>query len=49
MTDKKEYALMNVMLLESEKQYEKRFKDYWLHKTFKWFQCYNFISWVLVK
>ena len=47
--DRKKIALENVMLLESEKQYEKRFNEIGCTNFFKWFQCYNFISWVLVK
>ena len=47
--DRKKIALENVMLLESEKQYEKRFNEIGCTNFFKWIQCYNFISWVLVK
>jgi len=47
--DRKKIALENVMLLESEKRYEKRFNEIGCTNFFKWFQCYNFISWVLVK
>ena len=37
------------MIIESEQIHEERFKDIGCDKFYKWFQCYNFVSWVLIK
>ena len=30
-------------------KHEKRFNDIGCNNFYKWFQCYNFVSWVLIK
>ena len=47
--DRKKIALKDIMKIESEKQHEDRFKEIGCDNFYKWFQCYNFVSWVLVK
>jgi len=47
--DRKKIALKNTMKIESEKQHEERFMEIGCNSFYKWFQCYNFVSWVLVK
>ena len=37
------------MIIESEKIHENRFNDVGCFNFYKWFQCYNFVSWVLIK
>ena len=47
--DRKKIALSETMIIESEQIHEERFKDIGCKKFYKWFQCYNFVSWVLIK
>jgi tRNA (cmo5U34)-methyltransferase len=47
--DRKKIALSETMIIESEKIHEDRFRDIGCKKFYKWFQCYNFVSWVLIK
>ena len=37
------------MLIETEQNHESRFKEIGCEKFYKWFQCYNFVSWILIK
>ena len=47
--DRKKIALSETMIIESEKIHENRFNDIGCLNFYKWFQCYNFISWILIK
>ena len=47
--DRKKIALSETMIIESEKIHEDRFRGIGCKKFYKWFQCYNFVSWVLIK
>ena len=47
--DRKKIALSETMIIESEQIHEERFKSIGCKKFYKWFQCYNFVSWVLIK
>jgi len=47
--DRKKIALSETMIIESEKKHEKRFNEIGCKNFYKWFQCYNFVSWVLIK
>ena len=47
--DRKKIALSETMIIESEKIHEERFRDIGCKTFYKWFQCYNFVSWVLIK
>lgn len=47
--DRKKIALEKIMLIESEKSHESRFSNIGCENFYKWFQCYNFASWILIK
>ena len=47
--DRKKIALSKTMKIESEVVHEKRFSLIGCNNFYKWFQCYNFVSWVLIK
>ena len=47
--DRKKIALSETMIVESEKIHENRFNDIGCLNFYKWFQCYNFVSWILIK
>lgn len=47
--DRKKMALADTMEIESEVMHEKRFNLIGCNNFYKWFQCYNFVSWVLIK
>ena len=47
--DRKKIALSEIMLIETEKNHESRFKEIGCEKFYKWFRCYNFVSWILIK
>ena len=47
--DRKKIALSETMIIETEKKHEDRFRDIGCKNFYKWFQCYNFVSWVLIK
>ena len=47
--DRKKLALSETMIIESEVAHEKRFNLIGCNNFYKWFQCYNFVSWVLIK
>ena len=47
--DRKKIALSETMIIESEKIHENRFNDIGCLNFYKWFQCYNFVSWILIK
>ena len=47
--DRKKLALADSMIIESEKDHEKRFKNIGCNNFYQWFKCYNFASWVLIK
>ena len=47
--DRKKIALSETMLIESEKIHEERFRIIGCNNFYRWFQCYNFVSWVLIK
>jgi tRNA (cmo5U34)-methyltransferase len=47
--DRKKIALEKTMLIESEKSHESRFLNIGCENFYKWFQCYNFASWILIK
>jgi len=47
--DRKKIALEKTMLIESEKSHERRFLNIGCENFYKWFQCYNFASWILIK
>ena len=47
--DRKKIALEKTMIIESEEVHEKRFINVGCKNFYKWFQCYNFESWVLIK
>tara|TARA_B100000900_G_scaffold317878_1_gene276921 strand:- start:208 stop:930 length:723 start_codon:yes stop_codon:yes gene_type:complete len=47
--DRKKIALSEIMLIETEQNHENRFKKIGCEKFYKWFQCYNFVSWILIK
>lgn len=47
--DRKKIALSKTMLIESDKMHEHRFTSIGCNNFYRWFQCYNFVSWVLIK
>ena len=47
--DRKKIALSKTMQIESEKIHEDRFRSIGCNNFYRWFQCYNFVSWVLIK
>ena len=47
--DRKKIALSETMVIDSEEIYEDRFKKIGCNNFYKWFQCYNFVSWILIK
>ena len=47
--DRKKIALSEAMVIDSEEIYEDRFKKIGCNNFYKWFQCYNFVSWILIK
>jgi|TARA_B100001059_G_scaffold64836_1_gene60980 tRNA (cmo5U34)-methyltransferase len=47
--DRKKIALEKTMIIESEQIHENRFLNIGCENFYKWFQCYNFVSWILIK